>query len=410
MPMESGINKIIKVVWLCHFSNKNILQKLKINKNIGELVPWITHGIEDAKKRNDIELHIVSPHKWVRTYKEFQESNIHYHFFNSGVPYYGRHWPGFFRFDLITNFFFNRKKIKRIINKINPDIIHLYGFENTYFSSAILDLPAYPHVITVEGFISRIKPGAGIFQKLLWNKRFYFESRIIKEMKNFAVRTEDMANEVKSQNPDAVFYWLENSIKHDIMFRGNISEKKYDIIYFAAITQIRGIEDLIKATGIISRKNNNIKLAVVGSSAEGYINKLKLLAAENDCEKNIDFIGFLPSQKEVHSVAIQSKISCLPCYQNMIPGTIIESMLLGIPVISCNVGGIPEINKDRENIILIKPGDIEALAEKIVFLIQNDKYREELVMKAYEYASDRWNNTKTMSNRMDIYRTITDKH
>jgi len=147
--------KLLRVAWICHFSNVEIQNRINPKKKINEFAPWITKGIEEVKKRDDIELFVVSPHRWIDKEVNFTEDNIHYYFFNSGIPYYGRHWPGFFRLDLLTNFSVNKWKVKRIINRIKPDIIHLHGIENSYYSSTILQfINKYPILATVQGFIS----------------------------------------------------------------------------------------------------------------------------------------------------------------------------------------------------------------------------------------------------------------
>jgi len=72
------------------------------------------------------------------------------------MPLSGRHWPGLFKLDYWSDFRLNKNYIKNIIIKINPDIIHLFGAENAYYSSTILQFRnKYPIVITVQGFISK---------------------------------------------------------------------------------------------------------------------------------------------------------------------------------------------------------------------------------------------------------------
>ena len=53
------------------------------------------------------------------------------------------------------------------------------------------------------------------------------------------------------------------------------------------------------------------------------------------------------------------------------PGTIIESMLLGLPVISYNTGGIPDLNRNGENVILVEQGDKDKLSAEIIKLLKN---------------------------------------
>ena len=131
------MSKKIKVVWICHFSNDHIQEILQPRRRIDEFAPWISNFIKVLQNKEDIDLHIISPHRWISRYKTFHENGITYHFFNPGIPFYGKNWPFFFPFDRITNYFFNKRNIAKIVNRIEPEIIHLIGAENSYYSSSI---------------------------------------------------------------------------------------------------------------------------------------------------------------------------------------------------------------------------------------------------------------------------------
>ena len=73
--MSSNLKKL-KVVWICHFSNEHVQQKLNVKRPVREFAPWISLGIEEVKKRKDIELHVISPHRWITSNKEFKEKNV----------------------------------------------------------------------------------------------------------------------------------------------------------------------------------------------------------------------------------------------------------------------------------------------------------------------------------------------
>lgn len=47
--MVSGTGKILRVAWICHFSNQAIQERLGVRRPIHEFAPWITIGIEEAK-------------------------------------------------------------------------------------------------------------------------------------------------------------------------------------------------------------------------------------------------------------------------------------------------------------------------------------------------------------------------
>jgi len=397
----------MKIVWICHFTNDYIQQKLKVKKRISEFAPWITLGIEEVKKREDIELHIVSPHRWINRSKEFIEDNIHYHFFNPGIPFYGRHWPGFFRFDIYTKFWNNKTKVRRIVDKIKPDIIHLHGFENAYYSSTIFPLKKkYPIFITVQGFITLQlkKPISSLSRDM--KIKILVEKKILNNFDNFGIRDNFMKKEILKYNKNAKFFYHEYFLNINSKYSLRNLKKIYDIIFYARVTRTKGIEDLIDAVGILKNDFPKITVAVIGQGTKEYIGFLKNKILENNLNKNISLLGFLPTQEDIFNVLEQSKMYVIPAYNGDVNGGAIESMTRKIPVIVNDVGGFKYLNEKDEVALIAKKGDINDLASKIRKLLIDDNFREQLSERAYYYAINRWNNEKALSNIIEAYKTI----
>ena len=120
----------------------------------------------------------------------------------------------------------------------------------------------------------------------------------------------------------------------------SIEEKHYDIIFFSRVVKSKGIEDLIKAIGIVKKTISNIKVVIVGSVRPNYLEFLKDLAIKSDCLENIDFKGFIPTQDKIYQILHRSRLFMLPAYIGDVSGGMIESMARKIPVISYKTDGI----------------------------------------------------------------------
>jgi len=59
-------------------------------------------------------------------------------------------------------------------------------------------------------------------------------------------------------------------------------------------------------------------------------------------------------------------------------------MACGTPVVATRVGGIPEIVKDGENGLLVPPKDPDALADAIIYLLENEDVRKKMRKNAGE--------------------------
>lgn len=74
----------LKVVWLCYFINKEVQDRLKPYKSINEFAPWIPISIRILENDDNVELHVISPHEYIR-------GKINYYFYNAHMPLTGRH-------------------------------------------------------------------------------------------------------------------------------------------------------------------------------------------------------------------------------------------------------------------------------------------------------------------------------
>lgn len=390
----------MKVAWICHFSNREIQKELAIKENILEFSPWVTLLANLFEERKDIELHIISPHEYLTSNREFTIRGIHYHFFNAHIPFWGRHWPKFFRLDYLTNFSSNNKKITKIINRIKPDIIHLHGAENAYYSSSILQfIRTFPILVTVQGFISHYSGE----KNFLIKRRIKIEQAILKEINHFGYRTESMGKDILKYNPYAKLHWHQYPIPK-IQVRD--IKKSHDLVFFGRITHSKGIEDLLKAVSKLRIEFPKLRLLIIGGCNNSYLNYLKDTSEKLGIKENITWAGFLPTQYDVHKLASSAKITVLPTHHDIISGTVIESMFLKIPVIANAVGSIPELNSDDEVIKTTEPKNITSLVFAIKDLLLNEKLRISLAEKAYQKATTIFDNRNIISDLLIAYSEV----
>jgi glycosyltransferase involved in cell wall biosynthesis len=394
----------IKVVWICHFSNQEIQNILKPLKKIGEMAPWIPSLAKIFEDQDIIELNIISPHEYISKYKQVKLRGIHYHFFNAHIPLWGRHWPGILKIDDWTDFRLNKFIVKKIVKKIKPDIIHLQGAENAYYSSTIFQFKnEYPILITLQGFLHKVSstnPNKQI------KKKIECELNIYKTFKHFGYRTTTMGQVVKEINPDIVLHKHGYGIKVSVNNINTVNYKKYDLVFFAAITRIKGIEDLFKAISLLKINKSDIKALIIGKANNDYLIMLKELTNSLGIENNITWAGFLPTQQDVHNAALDAKICVLPVQYYMIPGTIIESMLLKIPVVSYNVGSIHEINEKEEVIALVEKDNIAGLVEAISRLLNDEELYRERAEKGYIRAIEILDNNNVLDDLLLAYNDV----
>jgi glycosyltransferase involved in cell wall biosynthesis len=373
--------KKLIIVWLCHFTNAEIQAYLPVWKRKDEFALWVPNTLKGFENKKDFEIHVISPHEYLRRDTNIILRNIHYHFIAYGIPLWHRHWPSFFKFDIFTNFWFFRRDVKKIINKIDPSLINLIGAENAYYSSAILDYKnVKPVIVCIQGFIGPLKEIRNKSREL--KKRIEIEEIILREFKYF-YGEQDSSTYISNYNPNHQFFRLYFQINEELASSTQEQVKKFDCIYYGRLSKLKGTEDFIKVISELKNKKPNIKACIAGGGDQFLFMEI---AKELNCRQNIEFVGFLKTQKELFEHIKASKVFLAPPHQERLSATIREAMFLKIPIVAYATGGIPYINEFSENIYMVETGDYKAMAEKTLQLLNDDKARQNLAEKAYEYA------------------------
>jgi len=142
---------------------------------------------------------------------------------------------------------------------------------------------------------------------------------------------------------------------------------------------------LKEALSKLAKKNiQNVILLVAGSESESYANEFDFPV------KHVNFISNDTMMVNMYSA---SDLFVLPTLADNLPNGIIESMACGTPVVSFNVGGVPDIIKHMKTGYLARYKDSDDLAEGIKILLEDNNLRNSLSNQCrklieQEYSSD----------------------
>lgn len=165
---------------------------------------------------------------------------------------------------------------------------------------------------------------------------------------------------------------VENPIKKEY-----VSEDKLKILYLGIIGDRKGIFDLLS---ILKENKDFYKTKIIiNIGGNGEIERLNEYITDNQLEELVNYEGWVSGNKKIELLN-STDIYILPSYNEGLPISILEAMSYGKPIISTNVGGIPEI-VDNQNGIIIEPGDKKALKAAINYFLNN---RDEINKKGLE--------------------------
>jgi N-acetyl-alpha-D-glucosaminyl L-malate synthase BshA len=130
--------------------------------------------------------------------------------------------------------------------------------------------------------------------------------------------------------------------------------------------KVKRVEDVIKVFAQI-RKQIPAKLLMIGDGPERP-NAEELCRHLNICQD----VRFLGKQEQVDEILSITDLFILPSEYESFGLAALEAMACGVPVISTNTGGLPEINVPGKTGFLAKVGDINTMAEGAMQILKDD--------------------------------------
>jgi glycosyltransferase involved in cell wall biosynthesis len=112
-------------------------------------------------------------------------------------------------------------------------------------------------------------------------------------------------------------------------------------------------------------------------AGNGEVRHYKQISAKLGIEDRVEFLGWV-NEQQVTALLHRTDVFVLPSrYENQ-PLTILEAMAAGLPVISTRIGAIPEQVRDGVSGILVDPGDVRALRDALLRLIEDPRTRADM--------------------------------
>lgn len=135
------------------------------------------------------------------------------------------------------------------------------------------------------------------------------------------------------------------------------------VVHISNFRKVKRVQDVVKIFSNI-RKEIPAKLLMIGDGPER--NNTETLCRElNTCD-DIRFLGKLEAVEEVLSVA---DLFLMPSEKESFGLAALEAMACEVPVVSSNVGGVPELNLQGITGFLSAVGDVEDMSQKALFVL-----------------------------------------
>ena len=158
------------------------------------------------------------------------------------------------------------------------------------------------------------------------------------------------------------------------------SKNEKIITHISNIRKVKRVDDVIEIFDRIQKKIP-AKLVIVGDGPEK--ESLENLCKKKGIDEKVLFVG---NSHEVDKILCFSDLFILPSEHESFGLVALEAMVCGVPVISSNAGGLPEVNIHGESGYLSNVGNIDEMAKNALKILVNSDTHQLFKRKAKENA------------------------
>lgn len=143
-----------------------------------------------------------------------------------------------------------------------------------------------------------------------------------------------------------------------------------DVLFVGRLVPRKGVHDLIHAFGLAEQRIRG-DLVIVGGGSPSYESELRGLARELGIGSRVRFEGHVENEfltRYMH----RARVVAIPSLYEPFGIVALEAMASGVPVVAYDVGGLAEIVHDGVNGLKVPAGDVDGLAERLVYAWHHD--------------------------------------
>lgn len=183
------------------------------------------------------------------------------------------------------------------------------------------------------------------------------------------------------------------------------------VLFVGRLEEKKGCRHAIEAMSIVKKQAPNARLVIIGDgslrpSLEQYSQELKV---------NASFMGTLPPA-DIREWMRKSRVFCAPSIRasdgnsEALGMVFAEAASSGLPVVSFQHGGIPEVVRNGETGLLVKERDVAALADNLLRVLNEDDLWQQLSARGSSWVHERFDIGTQTGKLEDLYDQVLAEH
>ncbi len=410
----------MKLLWLCNMAPSAVQEKIS-GKAKGGL--WVDHVLSDLRQQ-DLEIRILCPGKGE---KGTLDEGCSFATFSEGLPYV--YLPEL------------EKIFREELKAFQPDVIHVWGTEYGHtlaMVNAAEQAGMLEHLtVSIQGLCSVYAGHYAEGVPFDVQRRSTFRDRIRRDnirsqQEKFALRGKLEAEALQKVrhvigrtawdeacacqiNPEAQYHFCNETLREPF-YEGQWDYqrcRRHRIFASSCVYPIKGFHYLLEAFGEVVKTYPDATLAVPGRSfltvdslhRSGYQKYLADLARRYGVEDKIEFLGSL-SAEGMKAAFLEANVFVLPSTIENSPNSLGEAMLLGVPCVASDVGGVTTMMVHGREGYIYQSTAPYMLAYYIKNVFAQQERAEALGHAAKEHACRTHDPERNLQDLLEIYRSL----
>jgi len=258
-----------------------------------------------------------------------------------------------------------KRAMKKIVDEVNPDLIQVFGTEWPY--GLVANITEKPVVIHIMGALVQYSnalyaPGFSSNDLMrnisflnFW-KRIKFarsqklfswqvdcEKEVWKVVKYYMGRTEWDKNLSSIMHSNSIYFHVEEALRPEIMLEGLVwsapQNSKIQLVSTGCSSFWKGPDMMLRTAKILKDCQFDFEWIVAGRMRPDIKDCVEKKIGTTFEDNNIKLIGFT-KPSDLRKILCRSTLYVHTAYVENSPNSICEAQVLGVPVVSTNVGGI----------------------------------------------------------------------
>lgn len=190
-------------------------------------------------------------------------------------------------------------------------------------------------------------------------------------------------------------------VKHELGFKPDDPA----IVSVGRLYARKGLFTLIESISPVIKQFPRAKFVISGKGQSDEMHKLIAHAQRLGVKDSIIFTGYTPD-KELPKLYQAADIFAFSTFYEHHPFAVLEAMATGLPVVTTQVGGIPETIQNSKNGYLTEPSNPTQFSDKILHLLEHPAEAKEMGKSARKTILEQYDWRKVVKDAIKVYHDV----